>query len=81
MTKIQKSGYYYVMEIGSYSNSYSNMFQDIASYQSKEIKQAAVMEELSLKVTIASITADSICNSLFEPDSVIPEDSTISFHV
>ena len=71
------------MQISSVNSDYSNLFQNIADTQAKEIKKAAIMEELGLKVAMASITADSIMSSLggYEMDSVIPDDSTVSFHV
>ena len=71
------------MQISSINSNYTDLFQDIANSQTKEIKKAAIMEELGLKVAMASITADSIMSSLggYEMDSVIPEDSTVSFHI
>ena len=71
------------MQISSVNSDYSNLFQNIADTQAKEIKKAAIMEELGLKVAMASITADSIMSSLggYEMDSTIPDDSTVSFHV
>ena len=70
------------MKIGAVNN-YADLFRDTANYQAKEIKQAALMEQLGLKVAMASINADSIMSSLggYEPDAVIPEDSTVSFHI
>ncbi len=71
------------MEISSISNNYSDIFQNLADTQAKEIKKAAIMEQLSMKVAMASLSADSIMTSLggYEMDSEIPEDSTISFHI
>ena len=71
------------MKIGSISNSYADIMQDIAASQAKEIKKAAIMEQLGLKVAMASLTADGIMSSMsgYEMDSVIPENSTVSFHV
>lgn len=70
------------MQIGSMNN-YSDIFQNVADSQAKEIKKAALLEELSLRVGMASITADSIMSSLggYEMDSEIPEDSTVSYHI
>ena len=75
--------YYNSMQIGSLNNAYNNLFEDIADTQVNEIKKAVIMEELGLKVGMASLTADSIISSLggYEMDSVIPENSTISFHI
>ena len=71
------------MEVTSISNGYSDIFQDLTDTQAKEIKKAAIMEQLSMKVAMASLTADSIMSSLggYEMDSEIPEDSTVSFHI
>ena len=71
------------MEIGSVSNGYIDLFQDITTSQVSEIKKAAIMEQLGIQLAIASDVANSICASFggYEMDSVIPEDSTVSFHV
>jgi len=71
------------MQISSISNNYADIMQDIATDQAKEIKKAAIMQELGLKVAMASLTADSILSSMggYQMDSVIPDDSTVSFHV
>ena len=71
------------MEIGSISNNYAELFNDMASVQAKEIQKAAIMEQLGMQVAMASNIADSICASLggYEMDSEIPEGSTVSFHV
>ena len=73
------------MEINSLSGNYADLFQDIASVQASEIRKAAVMEQLGIKVAMASLSADEIISSMayggYIPDSEAPEDSTISFHV
>ncbi len=67
------------------SSNYTNLFEDIALSQVNEIKKAAIMEELGIKVATASMVADDIISSLadngWEMDEVIPEDSTVSYHV
>ena len=67
------------------SSDYTNLFEDIALSQVNEIKKAVIMEELGMKIATASMVADDMAASLvyggYEPDEVIPEDSTISFHV
>ena len=70
------------MQIGLVNN-YSDIFQSVANSQAKEIKTAALLEELSTRVEMASITADSIMSSFggYEMDSQIPENSTVSFHI
>ena len=75
--------YYKAMQVGSIDNSYTDLFQNMADSQAKEIKKTVIMQELGLKVAMASLTADGILSSFdgYEMDSVIPENSTISFHV
>ncbi len=71
------------MQIGSLNNNYTDLFQNLANAQAGEIKKAVIMEELGIKVAMASINADSIMSSFggWELDSSIPEDSTVSFHI
>ncbi len=72
------------MEINSVNN-YSALFQDLAATQVNEIKKAAILEELGIKVATASMVADDLIMSMadngYQMDSVIPEDSTVSYHV
>jgi hypothetical protein len=74
-----------MQSISSASSNYSYLFEDIASKQVNEIRKNAILEELNTKVAMASIVADDImmgiANNGYEMDSVIPENSTVSFHV
>ena len=71
--------------IGSLSNDYSAIFQDIAATQVNEIKKAAILEEMGIKVATAAMVADEIMTGMvdgsYQMDSVIPENSTVSYHV
>ena len=71
--------------IDSISPDYASFLQELAASQVKDIKKAAIMEELGIKVATASMVADDIATSLigggYQMDSVIPENSTVSFHV
>ena len=63
----------------------SDILQSDVSHQVNEIRKAVIMEQLGAKVATASMVADDIMTSLinggYVPDEVIPEDSTISYHV
>lgn len=67
------------------SSNYTDIFQDLASTQVNQIKKAVIMEELGMKVAVASMVADDIATTLidggYQMDSDIPEDSTVSYHV
>ena len=67
------------------SSNYTDILQDMLSYQVNDIKKAVIMEQLGMKVAMAAGVADDIITSLvdggYQPDAVIPEDSTVSYHV
>ncbi|MBR2069453.1 MAG: hypothetical protein IJ877_06810 [Candidatus Gastranaerophilales bacterium] len=70
------------MNIDSISNDYSQILQDMVETQSRQIKEAVILEELNMKMAVASTIVDSITSSdTYQMDSVIPENSTVSYHV
>jgi len=73
------------MEIGSVSNNYADILQELVADEVNQIKKATILEGLNMKVATASMVADDIATSLinggYQMDSSIPEDSTLSYHV
>ena len=72
------------MEINSASG-ISELLQDMVASQAKEIRKAAILEQMGVKVAMASKVSEelimSAINGGYQMDSEIPEDSTVSYHV
>ncbi len=66
-------------------NSLSDLLQEMASSQAREIKKAAILTQMGAKVAMASkVSEELIMGAIdggYQMDGEIPEDSTVSYHV
>lgn len=73
------------MSINSISSDYSDLIRDITNSQANEIrKNVSLMLENAKVAQSAMIAEELIMGAIegqYQPDTQIPEDSTVSYHV
>lgn len=73
------------MEINSNQNSFADILTDFTGDTVKNIKKTAIIDNANKKIEFVSSMANEISqgiqNNGYQMDSVIPVDSSVSYHV